>query len=96
MGGLSNLINSELVEYVKDNIDCLESVIPLVSFREWLISISRQEHILDDEEISVFKHLFEATSTWKSCGCDLVRISAINADNRDKNDSLKEQGSTLF
>lgn len=81
LGGLDSLINCELVEFEKDNVSCLESIIPLVWFREWVAAISHQEDILPEEEINVFKYLFDITKTWKSKGCDLVCISgAKNVD----------------
>lgn len=74
--GLADLINKELNEpYSENGVDYLVSIIPLVSFREYLAFTAEDELFLSKEEIAFFEYLFEETKTWKSKGCDLVCIS---------------------
>lgn len=74
-GGLGDLISSELNEaYAENGVDYLVSIIPLVSFREYLCN-DWEKSYLSEEEIAFFEYLFEETKTWKSKGCDLVCIS---------------------
>lgn len=74
--GLANLINNELDEsYSENGVDYLVSIIPLVSFREYLAFTDGDELVLSKEEIAFFQYLFNETKTWKSKGSDLVCIS---------------------
>ncbi len=74
--GLGGLINNNLNEsYSENGIDYLVSIIPLVSFREYLAPMEEDKLFLSKEEIAFFKYLFDETKTWKSKDCDLVCIS---------------------
>lgn len=78
--GLANLINNELDEsYSENGVDYLVSIIPLVSFREYLAAIldftAEDNSFVSKEEIAFFQYLFNETKTWKSKGSDLVCIS---------------------
>lgn len=76
---LGSLINKQMHQTSENGISLLISTVPLVTFREHISLIITKTGYLSEEEISFFKYLFNETKTWKSCGCDLVRISAINA-----------------
>lgn len=82
LGGLNNIIDSELIEVCREKGNYLESQIPLVTFREYLYAISGQDHILGEEEVIFFKYLFDETKTWKSKDCDLVFIFEIDENAR--------------
>lgn len=71
---LGDLIQSELNVTVESGIELLVSIIPLVTFREHLSLLQARTSYLSEKEINFFKYLFDATGTWKSYECDLVRI----------------------
>jgi hypothetical protein len=74
--GLADLINNKLDEsYSENGVDYLVSIIPLVSFREYLAFPAAYELVLSKEEIAFFQFLFDETKSWKSKGCDLICIS---------------------
>lgn len=72
VGLLGDLISRELKQ-VNDTL--LESIVPLVTFREHLSLLITRKSYLSEAEINFFQFLFNETKTWKPKGCDLVCIS---------------------